>query len=66
LTPLGDRRGLYVSRKTTSGFQVREIEHGRDSLDFDYRIVAHPLGADTARLPEAPNLARPSRRIARF
>jgi hypothetical protein len=51
LTPLADTRGLYVSMKTTSGFQVRETERGRDSLEFDYRIVAHPLGAANDRLP---------------
>ena len=31
LTPLGDTRGLYVSMKTASAFQVRETEHGRSS-----------------------------------
>jgi hypothetical protein len=54
LTPLGDTRGLYVSMKTATGFQVRETGHGRDSLAFDYRIVAHPLGAQGGRLPAAP------------
>jgi hypothetical protein len=51
LTPLGDTRGLYVSRKATSGFQVRETEHGRTKLEFDYRIVAHPVDASNERLP---------------
>lgn len=54
LTPLGDTRGLYVSMKTPTGFQVRETAHGRSSLEFDYRIVAHPLDADNDRLPLAP------------
>lgn len=54
LTPLGDTRGLYVSMKTASGFQVRETEHGRSNLEFDYRIVAHPLDAKNDRLPTAP------------
>ena len=58
LTPLGDTRGLYVSMKTASAFQVRENEHGRHSLEFDYRIVAHPLGAATDRLPAAPNTGK--------
>jgi hypothetical protein len=58
LTPLGDTRGLYVSAKTAAGFQVRETERGRDSLEFDYRIVAHPLGAANDRLPPAPRLRR--------
>ncbi|HZV76270.1 MAG TPA: hypothetical protein VFF63_00770 [Candidatus Babeliales bacterium] len=58
LTPLGDTRGLYVSMKAASGFQVRETEHGRGSLEFDYRIVAHPLGAAADRLPAAPSIRR--------
>lgn len=54
LTPLGDTRGLYVSAKTPAAFQVREVERGRSSLEFDYRIVAHPMDADNDRLPPAP------------
>jgi hypothetical protein len=53
LTPLGDTRGLYVSRKTASGFQVRETEHGKANLEFDYRVVAHPVDAPDDRLPAA-------------
>jgi hypothetical protein len=56
LTPLGDTRGLYVSQKTASGFQVRESEGGRSRLEFDYRIVAHPLDAKNDRLPPAPSM----------
>jgi hypothetical protein len=58
LTPLGDTRGLYVSMKTASAFQVRETEHGRSSLDFDYRVVAHPFDAKNDRLPTAPAMPR--------
>lgn len=54
LTPLGDTRGLYVSMKTASGFQVRENERGRSNTEFDYRIVAHPFDAKYDRLPDAP------------
>jgi hypothetical protein len=63
LTPLGDTRGLYVSLKTPTGFQVREVERGRSSLEFDYRIVAHPLDAKNDRLPLAPAERVPSRAI---
>jgi hypothetical protein len=59
LTPLGDTRGLYVSMKTASGFQVRENEGGRSRVEFDYRIVAHPLDAKDDRLPIAPAPRRP-------
>lgn len=51
LTPDGDTRGLYVAAKYENGFIVREVERGRSSLDFDYRVVAHPHGVSDARLP---------------
>lgn len=54
LTPMADTRGLYVSLKTPSGFEVREAQGGRSSLPFDYRIVARPLDAANDRLPLAP------------
>jgi hypothetical protein len=59
LTPLGDTRGLYVSIKTATAFQVRETERGRDSLEFDYRIVAHPLDGKNERLAAARAMPRP-------
>jgi hypothetical protein len=52
LTPDGETRGwLYIARKFEGGFIVREAEHGRSSVDFDYRVVAHPLGASGQRFP---------------
>jgi hypothetical protein len=60
LTPLGDTRGLYVSLKTPSGFEVRETEGGHSSLGFDYRIVAHPVDAGNGRLPQAPAIKIPT------
>jgi hypothetical protein len=54
LTPQGDTRGLYVSTKMPGAFQVRENGRGRANVAFDYRIVAHPLGASNDRLPIAP------------
>lgn len=59
LTPLGDTRGLYVSEKTRTEFQVREDENGRSRLEFDYRIVAHPIDAKNDRLPPAPSMRMP-------
>lgn len=58
LTPLGDTRGIYVSMKTTSGFQVRENMRGRSDVAFDYRIVAKPMDASDDRLPLAPRIKR--------
>jgi hypothetical protein len=61
LTPLGDTRGLYVSLKSASGFQVREAQGGHSTLSFDYRIVARPLDAKHDRLPLAPATKKGSR-----
>jgi hypothetical protein len=65
LTPMGDTRGLYVSAKAPSGFEVRETQGGRSTLSFDYRIVARPLGAKDDRLPIAPAASVPTARQAR-
>ncbi len=51
LTPDGNSHGLYVTQKTPAGFVVRENDNGRSTLDFEYRIVAAPLGDRSARLP---------------
>jgi hypothetical protein len=40
LTAEGDCRGLYVSRKSATGFEVRESQGGASSVRFSYRIVA--------------------------
>lgn len=63
LTPDGETRGLFVSQKYEGGFIVREIEHGRSNIMFDYRVVAHPVGSTDARLPaitlKAPPISNP-------
>jgi len=51
LTPEGPSQGLYVTAKTSAGFQVRENPGGHASIGFAYRIVASPLGSNGARLP---------------
>jgi hypothetical protein len=37
--PEGDTRGLFVSRRTPGGFEVREIGGGSGSVPFSYRVV---------------------------
>jgi hypothetical protein len=39
VTPEGDCRGLYVRRKRTNSFEVRELTGGKSSVAFSYRIV---------------------------
>jgi hypothetical protein len=40
LTPYGDSNGLYVIRRSATGFEVREQKKGASSLRFSYRVVA--------------------------
>ena len=40
LSPEGDSKGLYVSSRTRTGFQVREQDQGTGSVAFSYRLVA--------------------------
>jgi hypothetical protein len=52
LTPEGDCRGLYISKKTASGFEVRELGGGQSNVRFSYRIVALRLGYENVRLED--------------
>jgi hypothetical protein len=52
LTPNGDCKGLYVSRKSSGSFEVRELGSGRSSVAFDYRIVAKRIGFEKVRLAD--------------
>lgn len=38
--PNGDCKGLYVSKKTATSFEVHELGGGTSSVKFDYRIAA--------------------------
>jgi hypothetical protein len=50
LTPDGDCKGLYISAKTGSGFEVRELGGGASSIAFEYRIMAKRVGYENVRL----------------
>ncbi len=52
LTPNGDSKGLYVTHKTATSFEVRESGGGTSSLSFDYRIVAKRRGFEAQRLTD--------------
>jgi hypothetical protein len=52
LTPDGDCQGLYVSQKSASSFEVRELGGGRSNVAFDYRIVAQRVGYENVRLAD--------------
>jgi len=50
VTPLGDCNSLYVTNKTATSFEVRELGNGTANIGFDYRIVAKRLGFEDLRL----------------
>ena len=55
LTPDGDCEGLYVTARTATSFEVRELHHGNSNVAFDYRIIALRRGYETKRLADVTN-----------
>jgi len=52
LTPNGDCKGLYVSRKSPTSFEVRELSGGTSNIEFDYRVVALRKNFENIRLED--------------
>jgi hypothetical protein len=52
LTPNGDCKGLYVSQKSATSFEVHELGGGNSSVAFDYRIMAKRSGYENPRLAD--------------
>jgi hypothetical protein len=52
LTPNGDCKGLYVTKKTANSFEVRELGGGKSSIAFDYRIMARRKGYEDVRMAD--------------
>lgn len=50
VTPGGDCNGLYVQRKTSRGFEVRELRKGVSAVAFSFRIVARRRDVKARRL----------------
>jgi hypothetical protein len=69
LTPQGECRGLYVRRKGGRSFEVRELQGGRSSIRFSYRIVARRKDVPGERFakvePASPPLPKPPGRRGR-
>jgi hypothetical protein len=71
VTPCGDSRGLYVTKKTDKGFEVREQQGGKGKVKFSYRVVAKRKDIKGERLkkislpmappkpPQLPKIVRP-------
>jgi hypothetical protein len=53
--PNGDCKGLYVTRKTATSFEVRELGGGTSSVTFDYRITALRKNYENIRLADHTN-----------
>jgi hypothetical protein len=67
LTPDGDCKGLYVSHKSSGGFDVRELGGGKSSIPFDYRIMAKRVGYEDLRLKDVTEKSRKmAQRLARM
>jgi hypothetical protein len=69
VSPEGESRGLYVTRKSLAGFTVLENAGGHSTIPFGYRIVARPYGVSAARLPTvdappSPRTGGPMPRLA--
>jgi len=55
LTPNGDCRGLYISNRTPSSFEVRELGGGTASVPFSYRIMALRKNYESIRFADHTN-----------
>jgi hypothetical protein len=59
LTPEGECNALYVSGKTSAGFEVVESAGGRSNVGFSYRVVAKRKDIAAERLAVIEKPARP-------
>jgi hypothetical protein len=50
--PNGDCKGLYVTNKTATSFEVRELGGGTSNVAFDYRIMAVRRNYETVRFAD--------------
>ena len=58
LTPNGDCKGLYVSRKSPTSFEVHELGGGTSNIAFDYRIIAKRRGYEQIRLADKTEMMK--------
>jgi hypothetical protein len=61
--PNGDCKGLYVSHKTPTSFEVRELGGGTSSIRFDYRIVVLRRNYENIRFEDHTNDLDPTKRM---
>jgi hypothetical protein len=63
--PNGDCKGLYVTHKTATSFEVRELGGGTSRVTFDYRITALRRNYENIRLADHSNDPVLNRKIAK-
>ena len=61
--PNGDCKGLYVTKKTSTSFEVRELGGGTSSIRFDYRIMALRKNYENVRFADHTSDPDPKEQI---
>lgn len=61
--PNGDCKGLYVTNKTSTSFEVRELGGGTSSIAFDYRIMALRKNYENVRFADHTHDPIPSKQM---
>jgi hypothetical protein len=69
LTPKGDSNGLFVSRQTRNGFEVKEQGGGTSNIEFSYRVVAKRKDIagkrmEKVKLPAMPSMETKAKKLA--
>lgn len=64
--PNGDCKGLYVTHKTPTSFEVRELGGGTSNVVFDYRIMALRRKYEKVRFADHTNDPDPRKMLERM
>lgn len=62
--PNGDCKGLYVTHKTSTSFEVRELGGGKSNVAFDYRITALRKNYENVRFADQTAEMQKHREVA--
>jgi hypothetical protein len=66
LTPYGDCKGLYVTNRTATSFEVHELGGGNANISFGYRIMALRRKYETVRFADHTNDPDPKMMLERM
>ena len=64
--PNEECKGLYITGKTATSFEVRELGGGTSSIAFDYRIVALRKNYENIRFADHTNDPHPAQTMKRM